>query len=35
MDIKELYILFDPCIEYMFALIIPSFARFKNGKKYK
>ena len=34
-DIQEFYSLFDPCIEAMIHLIMPAFARFRNGKQYQ
>lgn len=35
MEVTELYELFDPCIDDMFALIIPAFTRFKRSKQYQ
>ena len=32
---RELYKIFDPCIDIMITLTMPAFPRFKRGKKYK
>ena len=34
-NIQALYKLFDPCIDIMSALLLSSFTRFKNSKKYE